>query len=399
VDSKVIHLFKKYINNTCTANELDEILILIEEGKYAQEFEFALSEETNQGIIYADLIPNVAENDGLLEKIQNTITAKHKRKNLKLQHYYQKYAIAAMFLIVSCITFYLYTLKTTPPIKNVKVHYKDIPPGSNKAFLTLANGQRITLNDADVGALALEQGAEISKTNNGQLIYQYKESADKTIRTRYNTIEIPKGGQYEIRLPDGTKVWLNAATILKYPTCFTSLKERRVELNGEAYFEVAHNKKQPFKVVTGKQVIEVLGTHFNVNSYTDEPAIETTLLAGSVKISPSGADYNFPTAIITPGQQASFLNHKISIQKIDTEEVMSWKNGDFVFKSKDFKAVMRSIARWYNVDVVYENNFSVDMLPGGWISRKNNISTVLEMIESTGKVHFKIEGRSIMVKK
>jgi len=400
LDSEILYLFSKYINNQCNERELNAVIELLKAGKYEQELDFVLTNEVEKKMQPDLFFSDDPEDVALLQKIQNTITEKAGNKKSRLQIDYKKYAIAAMLLIASGLTFYLYPYKKSQTTKSAEVYTKDIAPGSNKAYLTLANGKRIALTDADDGALAFEQNVEITKTNDGQLIYQAKENnTQKLTNTQYNKIEIPKGGQYQLRLPDGTKVWLNAATTLKYPVSFSSAKERRVELNGEAYFEVTHNKNVPFRVVTGKQVIEVLGTHFNVNSYTDEPTIETTLLEGSVKVSSTQKSNNLPSAIIKPGEQASFSGHKINISPIDIDEVMAWKNGDFIFKNKDFKTTMRSIARWYDVDIVYEDNIPIDMQPGGWVSRKNNISAVLEMIESTGKVHFKIEGRRIIVKK
>jgi len=276
-------------------------------------------------------------------------------------------------------------------------YVNDVNPGSTKAVLTLADGRKIILDSVQKGALAEQAGISVSKTADGKLVYTL---TDKPVDQQnddltYNTLETPNGGEYQLNLPDGTKIWLNAGSTLKYPTSFEHAKERKVTLNGEAYFEVAHNKDLPFRVVTDKQLVEVLGTHFNINAYEIEPNTETTLLEGSVKVAQNG---NGKELLLKPGQQ-SLVGKDFTVAAVDTESVVDWKNGDFNFKDEDLKASMRKIARWYDVEVIYDESAPEDLQLGGWVSRSKNISAVLKVIESTGKVHFKVQGRRVTVTK
>jgi len=273
-----------------------------------------------------------------------------------------------------------------------KAPYKnDLPPGGNKAILTLANGKQLALNDIRNGAITKQGPATVSKTRNGQIVYAAPASAVTENAIIYNTVSTPRGGQYQVTLPDGTNVWLNAASSLKFPTTFTG-NERDVELTGEAYFEVAKNKEKPFKVSVNKVVVEVLGTHFNIMGYDNEPSIKTTLLEGSVKVKSDNAH-----ALLVPGQQAlaSRDNDHIKVQKADIEEAMAWKNGYFIFHKEDIQDIMKKVVRWYDVDVVYQGNVKESF--GGSVSRFSNLSDLLTNLESTGTIHFKLEGRRLTV--
>ncbi len=283
------------------------------------------------------------------------------------------------------------------PGGNKVVPTNDIGPGGNKAVLTLANGKKISLKDVNNGTLAEQADVKITKIADGQLVYTILPDQQQIpdAEDLYNSIETPKGGRYRVRLPDGTNVWLNAVSKLTYPSSFTGHQTRRVELSGEAYFEVAKDIAHPFMVKTIKQEVEVLGTHFNISSYEDEPVVKTTLLEGSVKV--TGA--NGIDKVLKPGQQSILTTNDIKVENINTEQrAVAWKNDQFVFESDDIRYVMRMIARWYDVEVEYvgaipENKF------GGAISRFENVSEVLKSLESTGRVQFKIEGRRIMVSK
>ncbi|HEY9195949.1 MAG TPA: FecR domain-containing protein, partial [Mucilaginibacter sp.] len=272
-----------------------------------------------------------------------------------------------------------------------------IAPGSNKAILTLANGKKISLTDARKGQIINQQGILISKTASGQLVYTIvddgKTGANSPAEMQYNTMETPRGGQFQLLLPDGTRVWLNAASSLKYPVNFTASSERKVELSGEAYFEVTHNKERPFRVVTSRQVVEVLGTHFNVNAYADEPNTKTTLLEGAVKVT-GGAN----TALLKPGQEAN-LTDNFKVADVDTDEAIAWKNGYFRFDDERLETIMRKISRWYNVDVVYQDNDVKDDLFAAVTTRFADISTLLKIMEQTGDEHFSVEGAKIIISK
>lgn len=264
---------------------------------------------------------------------------------------------------------------------------QQIPAGGNNAVLTLDDGRQISLSAAKKGTLATESGISIAKTKDGQLVYHLSNVNKPNI---YNTISTPNGGQYQVVLPDGTKVWLNAASSLRFPLTFDQLSERKVELKGEAYFEVAKQFKKgkservPFIVQTEKQQVEVLGTHFNINAYKEEPGLKTTLIEGSVKVT----DHK-NTVTLKPGEQAIDSNGQLLSAKVDVEEVMSWKNGYFRFNNTDLKTIMRQASRWYNVDVVYEGNIP-PLLITGEVSRQVDANAFLEMLRYLN-VKFKIE--------
>lgn len=251
-----------------------------------------------------------------------------------------------------------------------------IKPGSNGAILTLSNGHKIVLDQTKPGSIA--QG--IQKTGDSVLTYQDGQEV------AYNTLETPRGKQYQIILPDGSKVWLNAASSLKYPTAFNG-PDRTVELTGEAYFAVVHNSQQPFKVKTASQTIEDIGTEFNVNSYADEAESKTTLVEGAISV-------NGKT--MRPGQQAITQNNSLAIKDVDTEEATAWKHGNFQFEHTDVQTAMRQLARWYDVQIKYEGNFEQVHYTGN-VPRRSDISDVLKALKETGGTHFKIEGKTITV--
>ncbi|MGI8637909.1 MAG: FecR family protein, partial [Segetibacter sp.] len=261
-------------------------------------------------------------------------------------------------------------------------------PSVNKALLTLADGSTIVLDDAKNGAIVTQGNSQIIKLK-GKLNYNTLESTNKEIV--YNTVSTPHGGQYQVELPDGSKVWLNSTSTLYFPTDFAG-KERRVELTGEAYFEIAPNKAMPFVVQVSNAEVRVLGTHFNVMAYKDEAALTTTLLKGSVKFI-----NNHVTNILRPGQQSQLLKDgqvKV-VSGVDLDKVVSWKNGIFDFNGVDIGSIGRQLSRWYDVEFVYSTK--VEDLFYAELSRNSKLPEVLKALELTGKVHFKIEGRRITV--
>ena len=280
--------------------------------------------------------------------------------------------------------------------KEQAVEYtKDILPGSNKAILTLASGKKIILNNVGIGTVASEGGAIINKTANDEIIYNSAEAAAANGSSAYNTIAIPNGGQYHLLLSDGTNVWLNASSSIKYPAVFAG-NERRVEITGEAYFEVAHNAAKPFMVIAQGQKVEVLGTHFNINAYTNEPVIKTTLLEGSVKVTD-----NTKVIILTPGEQAQVqlgatANEIKVLDNVDTSEAIAWKNGLFQFNKASIESIMRQVARWYDVDINYSNNKIPSKTFTGSISRNSSASQFLQILSYTG-LHFEIAGKKVIV--
>jgi transmembrane sensor len=263
----------------------------------------------------------------------------------------------------------------------------EIAPGHNGAILTLADGSKLVLDSLKKGKLAT-QGATDVLLDNDQLTYQVQHPAGAEIS--YNTLTVPRGHEFQLVLPDGTKVWLNAASSLRYPTVSAGA-ERRVEVTGEVYFEVAHDAAHPFIVKKGETEIKVMGTHFNVNAYDEENSLNVTLLEGSVQVS-NGTNH----VVIKPGQQAQVRKSISVTDNVDLEEVVAWKDGKFQFgETADIQTVMRHIANWYDVDVEYEGTITNHI--GGTMSRNVNLSQVLKMLETTGVVRFSVKGRNIEV--
>jgi transmembrane sensor len=295
---------------------------------------------------------------------------------------------AALAFIISGIWFFK-TMTVTDQAKTT-AYEADIAPGRVGATLTLADGKKIRLSDAKNGELAKEAGITINKSASGQLVYEI--TSGKSSAGHINTLSTTNGETYKVSLPDGTQIWLNAASKLMYTTNLIKNGKRVVQLEGEAYFEVSKDKKHPFVVESKGQFVEVLGTHFNINAYKDEPQIATTLLEGSVKVGVNGK-----MRLIRPGQQAVNYSGRLQVNEVSLDDVMDWKEGDFFLNHVDFKTVMRKIARWYDVEIVYDVAIPDDLEYGGWMSRRNNLSTVLKAIESTGLAKFRIEDKKVHV--
>jgi len=271
-----------------------------------------------------------------------------------------------------------------------------IKPGEKMATLTLANGKKITLsNSLDNGAIT-EHGVNITKTTDGKLIYNIVENAADT--GVYNTLTTARGQQFGVVLPDGSLVHLNASSSITYSTGLNHTARRKIKLEGEAYFEVAKNKKHPFEVLTVNQKVEVLGTHFNINSYSDEPNTKTTLLEGRVKVSlleHSAAD---AYKILVPGEQAVLSKSIITVKTVNPQEAIYWKDNKFSFDSEDIETVMREVSRWYNVNVIYQDNVKHVKVSGS-VSRFADITMLLDKLEKTGLLKFTISGKNITVSK
>jgi transmembrane sensor len=298
-------------------------------------------------------------------------------------------AAAILLCSTSGLFFFTKTHLSSPQVVNVPRKARTvILPGSNKAILTLSDGSHINLDDSKQGLLCKQGGVRIGKEAHGLV---YAGSPTNSEVTLYNTISTPRGGEYQVVLSDGTKVWLNSASALKFPATFRG-KQRIVELTGEAYFEVAPNKNMPFKISLNKMAIEVLGTHFNVSAYPDEAEVKTTLLEGSVKLSSAAA-----ISILKPGQQGVFSKDKdFRIHQVDVQEAIAWKNGYFIFDNENIQSIMRKVSRWYDVDIAYSGNIDEGNF-GGTVSRFKSVSGILKSLELTGTVHFKVSGRRITV--
>lgn len=296
-------------------------------------------------------------------------------------------AVAASIVITCAVGGYYYFFSEKASTQTEFAMTNDIVPGKNAATLTLANGKKIALADAHNGELAKEAGVVITKTGDGQLIYEIKDGGNLT-GSKNNTLSTARGETYRVRLPDGSLVWINAATTLTYPASFATLKKRTVELNGEAYFEVSKDKTRPFIVKTAKQQLVVLGTHFNINSYTDEAQTVTTLLEGSVKINEK--------TLLKPGEQAQLSdNGNMDVRVANIEEALGWKNGFFLFDHDDLPTVMRQISRWYNIDVRYEGDIPKANFDGK-VYRNLNLSKALEVLKYAN-VKFRLEGKKLII--
>jgi ferric-dicitrate binding protein FerR (iron transport regulator) len=321
---------------------------------------------------------------------------------------YWRMAAAAVILLLATSVGWFW-LNHASKTQVATVAKNDVAPGGNKAVLTLADGSTIILDNKANGVVAQEGNAKVVKLKNGQLMYAKADDASTgTAGTvSYNTLSTPKGGQYTIELPDGSKVWLNAASSITYPTAFDA-KERKVQVTGEAYFEVAklttgkEGKRVPFIVdiknkTNGSNMgqVQVLGTHFNINAYDDEEAVKTTLLEGKVKFVNRQRD----SLLLQPGQQAIAPGQSaLTIdQSPDVEQIMAWKNGVFHFENADIKTVMRQVARWYDVEVIYKRSLDSNDHLFFEVTRNTNLSDVLRVLNLAGGARYSIQDKKIIV--
>jgi transmembrane sensor len=365
-------LLQKKQSGNCT---LEEIAFL--ESWYAQ-----WNKDVPLGLTEEELLEDLL----IIKKMTSTLPAERKFKALS-----QSLLIAASLLLIMSAGLYFY-LHTRRIDYNLALH--DIQPGSNKATVTLANGQKFDLKNLIGGVVVDKSGLEYNDGTDINEIGSTKGIAQQLV------LATPKGGQYQITLSDGTRVWLNAASSLKFLSSFAGQKERRVELTGEGYFEVMHDAKQPFRVVSAGQIAEDIGTSFNINNYADEPLSKTTLVEGSMQIQSLKNAQDKKPVLLKPSQQASInATGAISLRLVNTAETLGWKNDNFIFDGEDLNSAMRKIARWYNVDVVYEPGLKTSTTPilDGLVSRKSKLSEVLKWIETVGDVRFKIEGRRVTV--
>lgn len=373
-----LHLYEKSINRNCSVAE-NELL-----ESYKDHIE--LSDE-----LWDDNIASKQEaHDRIWERlVQSRRFYLPLKKNNKLL-----WAKIAAVLFLSCPVFWLVTKRPKPLPRLSSSTTRRTPvvikPGSNKALLTLANGSRIVLNDAKNGKLTMQSGTQVVKAKGGLLIYKGQNKRPDLASSAMNTITTPRGGQYQLVLEDGTKVWLNAASTLKFPPQFTG-QERKVELQGEAYFEVHKNPQVPFVVKMASQEVLVLGTHFNINAYEEEGSVKTSLLEGKVTISTAGKK-----AVLLPGQEAvNNLQGAIKVKQADVTASIAWKNGLFQFNNASIEEVMRQISRWYDVRVSYDGRLPVKQFTGT-VSRQVGMDEMLSMLRYTG-IHFKVSNDQIMV--
>ncbi len=390
-----------YSTNEIQAEDYNELMDLISKSKHDGELYTFMEKVWNSSPMeksFSDL-----QSDMLFQRIigdsRFSGTIKNNSRSVKL---WTGIAAAAVILITLSVALF-YTNKNTF-ISSGKSDFSkyDQKPGGNHAVLTLADGSEIELTDATVGKIAEQAGLSIQQTADGQIVYEVASTAKSTgengVEAGSNMVSTPKGGQYQVNLPDGTKVWLNASSSLKFPTAFTDNNKRIVTLTGEGYFEVAKST-MPFIVKTKDQEVEVLGTHFNISSYTNDIETKTTLLEGKVKVeqlNDVSAVHTADGIVLKPGQQASLKAGQLNVKSVDVAAEIAWKNGYFIFKDEDVRSIMRKIERWYNVEVVYAKDFQNRSFEGS-ISRFKNVSEVLRKFELTGNIHFKMEERRITV--
>lgn len=381
---RIAYLVLGYIRKTLTEAEHDELDAWVE----ASDENMLLFEElTDEKNIEANIAwMQSIETEKALEKTKKQLqfSSPGKRRKTKLWPFF-----AAAALLIAIVAIYLIQPeKAGPNSTSNPVAIHDVLPAGNKATLTLSNGTVINLEGKNTGIIENKTGTKIEKIRDGLLMYH---KLTDTKETNYNTLSIPRGGHYALTLSDGTRVWINALSSLKYPEQFLD-SLRVVELSGEAFFEVSKDKEHPFIVKTADgEEVKVLGTRFNVHSYEDEETKSITLVEGSVQVKSKTANVQ-----LVPGEQARISNGNLVLEKHpDMEAALGWKNGKFVFRDADIYSIMRQAERWYDVNVIYKTtasehfNFS--------ISRNEPLSKILHLMELTGKIHFKIENKTVYV--
>ncbi|MDQ6479420.1 FecR domain-containing protein [Dyadobacter sp. LHD-138] len=382
-------LISRYLRGDLTAAERVWLDQWLKEDIRNQQLLDALENEatvSNDLLFFASIDQTAA-----WQKINRRIRDSDERSNQNFFARYWKYAAASV--VVGLLSYGM--LRNTYKVDRLggvalkkTMLENDIPPGKDKATLTLSDGKVITLETIKDGTSIEQDGIKMTKKD-GKVYYQVLAGGD-TKNIHYNTIKTPVGGQYTIILPDGSQVWLNASSSLHFPTVFAG-NTRKVDLIGECYFEIARDRTKPFIVQAGKTQVEVLGTHFNVMAYADEGNTKTTLVEGAVKV---GNETSSKT--ITPGQQAS-VGAKIDVQSVNTEEAIAWKNGFFQFENQDLGTILRQLTRWYNVEIANE-----DQIPDSHftavIPRNITLSHVLQMLEMSGELEFEVVENKITIK-
>jgi transmembrane sensor len=373
-----------YLNGTLTPDQEKELNNFRQASVANEEWFQAFCEEAN---ITSQLkMYYSADKASVWDKTRNKIIATTDTPPIKkLNIWWRITTAAAVAIIIAAAGLWFFNNPDRSGEQPINKYANDIAPGKNQASITLANGKTINLSDQKNGVIINDIGLTY---NDGSKIQAGIASTEGI-----QTITTPKGGTYQVRLPDGTNVWLNAASSLTYNASLSKVSTRMVKLTGEAYFEVAKDKKRPFIVQTAKQQVEVLGTHFNVKAYEDESGTNTTLIEGLVKVISKDE-----SLIITPGQHL-FNNYKeLKVGQANLEETMAWKNGYFRFNDEKIESVMRKLSRWYDIEVQYEGKVSDEEF-NGKISMFNNLDKVLTMLEKTKSIHFKVEGRRVTVMK
>jgi transmembrane sensor len=393
--TRLIYLFNLYYSGEATLDETAELMSMIRSARNDQQLTNLLEEAWNT-LSSHGLFFTKEESDKMFNSIiEPSYTLKENQED---EHQYQsgwyigwRLAAAAMILIIGLGTFYHFKLNTgKQKMAVMKPVIKDLPPGGNRALLTLADGSTIILDSASNGLLATQGTTRISKKENGQLVYNSTKTDQALSLNQINMLSTPKGGQYQIILPDGSKVWLNSSSSIKYPATFAE-NERKVEVTGEVYFEVTKDKSKPFRVIFDETEVEVLGTSFNIMAYKDDTTSRTTLVEGAVSLTNKHSNKR-----LKPGQQASVSSSgNITTQVVDIEEAIAWKKGLFYFRNANIQQIMKKAARWYDIEIRYEGAVPVRQFTGK-VSMDVNISELLQMLNYAG-VKCRMEDKKIII--
>ena len=395
---RIKYLLSRYLTNQAEQQEIQEMLIWLRENEHN---ELLLQEVWEAQPVTAPPpdLQRMWKNIEVSTLPVEEMPAEEQPPVRKIRPYrrYWPAAAAVLFLLVSgTYLFVNLTHKKNVALAGFKpLVAKDIAPGKNGAYLYLADGTFMLLDSTQSGVIASQKGTTI-EWKNGRLEYNEKGSSSEG-EIAHNTVYTPKGRQFNLVLPDGSKVWLNAASLIEFPTAFYG-KERRVKLSGEAYFEIAKDKNRPFFVNTDSTQTEVLGTSMNINAYDDEDAVKTTLLTGSVRAYFTPVTEHGTRYLLQPGQQSQLDQQKkwANLVNVDPDQVIAWKNGSFNFQNLGLKEVMRQLSRWYNLEIVYEKNIP-NVTFGGEISRNIPLSDLLDGLKDMD-IHFKLEeGRKLIV--
>jgi len=385
-------LFQRYLSNTCTRQELEELMAALEKEPLDETLQKALEEHwlnsrEARGIPDAD-----AKLDNLFEDTRPMFLSLSDQTNMQVRPRLRRWHYAAAAVLVCALGAAGYLYLKQPARQAVIITQqqrsptiKDVAPGGNKATLILANGHTLTLDSSS--NQVVQQGSTAVHLHSGSLQYDVQSTG---AALSFNTLSTPRGGQFQVVLPDGTKAWLNAASRLRYPTAFPG-KERVVELQGQGYFEIAQKEGQPFKVrilrETGDALeVLALGTRFDIMAYGDEQTVNTTLMEGAVKVSLDGE-----SRLLQPGQQAKVPHRSsgINVQRVNTDHVIAWKNGYFSFNDADIQTVMRQLSRWYDVEVSYPRGIPQGSFSGE-IGKGLSLAQALNILEQA-RVHFRME--------
>jgi transmembrane sensor len=379
-------LFEKQLSKTLTGEEKTELKQFLADPGNEEAIKEVISNLYSAGGSEIHMDEEVSN-----EILQTIFTSKKPAKLIALstqKNYFRLIAAASIMIIATLSVLFIFNRKNHVSTQTATIQNpSQIAPGQEGAVLTLSDGKQIILDKVSNGQVATDGGNSIIK-NGAKIEYG---AVNGSGQASYNTMTTPRGRTFQLTLSDGSKIWMNAASSIRYPTVFNS-SERKVEISGEVYFEIAHDALKPFRVMVKNTEIEVLGTHFNVSAYSDESVMKATLLEGKIRLKENGG-----IALLKPGQQAQITNGNITLlDDPDLNQVMAWQRGLFEFNKTDLTTIMRQISRWYDIDVIYEQKPG-DAKYGGGLSRNLPLSEVLKLLEYNG-VKFRLEGEKIFVR-